>query len=135
AILEDSSRSRVFELQGAISSAKTSYSHRSVGGYRAVRPKKSQELYDYHITQGNQEILNMLNVKYILDTDEEGNTIPILNDEAYGNAWFVNQVQVVNSADEVMKSLENLNKNTAILNLIDFPIKAKEVTNIHFQID
>lgn len=135
AILEDSSHFRVFEFQGAMSSARTSYFHHSVGGYSAVKPKKIQELYDYQITQGNQEILNMLNVKYILDTDEEGNTIPILNDEAYGNAWFVNQVQVVNSADKVMKSLENLNKNTAILNLKDFPIKAKEVTNIHFQTD
>src|SRR5690606_15689926 len=34
-----------------------------------------------------------------------------------------------------MKSLENLNKNTAILNSKDFPIKAKEITNIHFSTD
>ncbi|MFA5556686.1 MAG: YfhO family protein [Flavobacteriaceae bacterium] len=134
-ILEDTSHFRVFEFQGAMSSARTSYFHHSVGGYSAVKPKKIQELYDYQIAKGNQQVLNMLNVKYILDTDEEGNAIPMQNDDAYGNAWFVNQVEVVDSADEVIKSLENINKNTAVLNLKDFPIKAKEVANIHFETD
>src|SRR5690606_39509627 len=100
---EDQSVYRVFEKAGAMSNARTSYFHHSVGGYSAVKPKKIQELYDYQIAKGNQQVLNMLNVKYILDTDEEGNAIPMQNDDAYGNAWFVNQVEVVDSADEVIK--------------------------------
>src|SRR5690554_6140660 len=135
AILKDTSHFRVFEFQGAMSSARASYFHHSIGGYSAVKPKKIQELYDYQIAKGNQEILNMLNVKYILDIDDQGKTIPMLNEDAYGNAWFVNQVKTVSSADAVMRALENLEKSTAILNLKDFPIKAKEVTNIHFQTD
>lgn len=132
-ILEDKSNYRVFELQGGMSSARASYFHHSIGGYSAVKPKKIQELYDYQITKGNQEVLNMLNVKYILDTDEEGNPVPMLNDEAYGNAWFINQVKVVNSADEEMKALESLDKNTAIINLTDFPYIAKN--RVRFQTD
>lgn len=114
-ILEDTSNYRVFEVQGGMSSARASYFHHSIGGYSAVKPKKIQELYDYQITKGNQEVLNMLNVKYIIDSDEEGNPVPMINKDAYGNAWFVNQIKTVNSADEEMKALESLNKNTAIL--------------------
>lgn len=121
-ILEDTSHFRVFELQGGMSNARTSYFHKSISGYSAVKPKKIQELYDYQITQENREVLNMLNVKYIIDTDEEGKPVPLLNDEAYGNAWFVNQVKVVDSADEEMKALEDLNRNTAVLNLKNFNI-------------
>src|SRR5690554_5975038 len=115
-ILEDTSHFRVFELQGGMSSARASYFHHSIGGYSAVKPKKIQELYDYQIAKGNQEVLNMLNVKYIIDSDEEGNPIPLLNDEAYGNAWFVNEVKIVDSADEEMKTLEKLNlKDEAVI--------------------
>jgi len=115
-ILEDTSHFRVFELQGGMSSARASYFHHSIGGYSAVKPKKIQELYDYQIAKGNQEVLNMLNVKYIIDSDEEGNPIPLLNDEAYGNAWFVNEIKIVDSADEEMKTLEKLNlKDEAVI--------------------
>src|SRR5690554_1076148 len=131
-ILEDTSHFRVFELQGGMSSARTSYFHHSIGGYSAVKPKKIQELYDYQIAKGNQEVLNMLNVKYIIDSDEEGNPIPLLNDEAYGNAWFVNKVSGVFSADDEMNALGILDKNIAFISTKNFPIKSKEVINHYF---
>jgi uncharacterized membrane protein YfhO len=134
-ILEDTSHFRVFELQGAMSNARTSYFHKSIGGYSAVKPKRIQELYDYQITQGNQEILNMLNVKYVIDSDEQGNPVPMLNGNAYGNAWFVNQVEVVNSSDEEMKALDNLNRNTAIINWKEFSDIAKNVDGRTFTTD
>lgn len=119
---EDQSVYRVFEKAGAMSNARTSYFHHSIGGYSAVKPKKIQELYDYQIVKDNQEVLNMLNVKYIIDTNEEGKQVPLLNENAYGNAWFVNEVVDVLSADEEMKALESLDKNTAILNNQNFNI-------------
>src|SRR5690606_13478528 len=134
-ILEDTTHFRVFELQGAMSSARTSYFHKSIGGYSAVKPKRIQELYDYQITQGNQEMLNMLNVKYVIDTDEQGNPVPMKNGNAYGNAWFVNQVEAVNSSDEEMKALGNLDKNTAILSLIDFTHLSKEIGGKTYETD
>lgn len=119
---EDQSVYRVFEKAGAMSNARTSYFHHSIGGYSAVKPKKIQELYDYQIVKNNQEVLNMLNVKYIIDTDEEGKQVPLLNENAYGNAWFVNEVVDVLSADEEMKALESLGRNTAVLNKQNFNI-------------
>lgn len=119
---EDQSVYRVFEKAGAMSNARASYFHHSIGGYSAVKPKKIQELYDYQIVKDNQEVLNMLNVKYIIDTDEEGKQVPLLNENAYGNAWFVNEVVDVLSADEEMKALESLGRNTAVLNKQNFNI-------------
>lgn len=132
---EDQSMYRVFEKAGAMSNARTSYFHHSIGGYSAVKPKKIQELYDYQIVKDNQEVLNMLNVKYIIDTDEEGKQVPLLNEDAYGNAWFVNKVEGVLSADEEMKALENLNENTAVISTKNFPMEAKELINRHFTTD
>lgn len=122
-IARDTTHYRVFELQGAMSNARTSYFHKSIGGYSAVKPKRIQELYDYHITNGNQEILNMLNVKYIISTDEQGSPAPMKNDNIYGNAWFVSDLKLVNSADEEIKALDSLNQNIAIINKKEFSIE------------
>jgi hypothetical protein len=40
-----------------------------------------QELFDYQITQNNIEVLNMLNVKYVLQTEENSQVVPTLNGE------------------------------------------------------
>src|SRR5690554_1678891 len=98
-ILSDKEHFRVFEQQGAFNSARTSYFHHSLGGYHAAKPKKIQDLYDYHITQQNTEILHMLNVKYVLIKDEQGQDVPIQNADANGNAWFVKKVK--NLATEI----------------------------------
>lgn len=119
-ILADTSIYRVFEVEGGMNSARTSYFHHSMGGYSAVKPKKIQELYDYQIAKGNQEVLNMLNVKYVINTDKEGNVVPMENDAIYGNAWFINDVVSVTTADGAMEALKSLNKNSAIMNTQEF---------------
>src|SRR5690606_37846871 len=88
-ILADKSQFRVFEQQGGFSSARSSYFHHSLGGYHAAKPKKIQDLYDYQIAQQNVEVLNMLNIKYVISKDEQGQDIPLQNTDANGNAWFV----------------------------------------------
>jgi len=106
-ILSDKEHFRVFEQQGAFNSARTSFFHHSLGGYHAAKPKKIQDLFDYHITQQNTEILHMLNVKYVLIKDEQGQDVPIQNADANGNAWFVKKVKNLATADEVMQSMKN----------------------------
>jgi hypothetical protein len=110
-ILEDTTHFRVFDVDGNMNSARTSFYHQSIGGYHAAKPKKMQELFDYQIAKNNFEVLNMLNVKYILKTNEEGNQQSLENPNANGSAWFVSKVKVVNSADEEMKALDKLKTN------------------------
>jgi hypothetical protein len=122
-ILKDTSNYRVFEV-GDIMGARASYFHKSIGGYSAVRPRRMQQLIDYQISKNNIEVLSMLNVKYVIQKDKEGKEFPVINPDANGNAWFVSQVKVVNSADQEMKALENLDsKNVAVVNSKDFQLK------------
>ncbi len=122
-ILKDTANYRVFEV-GDIMGARASYFHKSIGGYSAVRPRRMQQLIDYQISKNNIEVLNMLNVKYVIQKDKEGKEFPVSNPDVNGNAWFVSQIKLVNSADEEMKALDSLDsKEVAVVNSKDFDIK------------
>jgi len=122
-ILKDTANYRVFEV-GDLMGARASYFHKSIGGYSAVRPRRMQQLIDYQISKNNIEILNMLNVKYVIQKDKEGKEFPVSNPDVNGNAWFVSQIKLVNSADEEMKALDSVDsKNVAVVNSKDFDIK------------
>ena len=128
-ILRDSTHYRVFEVDGNMSNARTSYFHQSIGGYSAVKPRRMQQLFDYQIAKNNTEVLNMLNTKYIIQTDKEGKEFPTSNPNANGNAWFVQKVKFVNSPDEEMKALDSLDtKNGAIVNQKEFGTQLKNTT-------
>lgn len=116
-ILKDTSHYRVFEA-GDLMGARTSYFHKSIGGYSAVRPRRVQQLFDYQLAKNNLDILNMLNVKYVIQTDKEGKEFPIINPDANGNAWFVSDVKLVNKANDEMKMLDKFDtKRAAIFNI------------------
>jgi hypothetical protein len=120
-ILRDTSHYRVFEVNGNMSSSRASYFHQSIGGYSAVKPRRMQQLFDYQIAKNNMEVLNLLNAKYIIQTDKEGKEFPTYNPNYNGNAWFVQMVKFVNSSDEEMKSLDKLDsKNEAVVNQKEF---------------
>ena len=53
----------------------------------------------------------MLNTKYIIVQDSLGTVFPYTNEEANGNAWFVKQLKKVNSANEEILALNNLDNN------------------------
>ena len=120
-ILQDKSHYRVFEVDGNLSSARSSYFHKSIGGYSAVKPRRMQQLFDYQIAKNNIEVLNMLNVKYVIQTDSTGASVPVVNPNANGNAWFVKDIKFVQSADEEIKALDKVDtKNVAIINQFEF---------------
>jgi hypothetical protein len=123
-ILQDKSHYRVFEVDGNFSSARASFFHKSIGGYSAVKPRRMQQLFDYQIAKNNVEILNMLNVKYVIQTDSTGASVPVINPDANGNAWFVQDVLLVSKPDLVMKSLKNIDtKVDAVFNIQDYGLK------------
>jgi hypothetical protein len=121
-ILKDESHYRVFEVQGELNSARASYFHQSIGGYHAAKPRKLQQLFDYQIAKNNIGILNMLNVKYVIQNTENGKNIPTVNPNANGPAWFVSSVKAVSTPDEEMKAMDKLDvKKEAVINKIAFP--------------
>lgn len=105
-------------------SSAPSYFHKNVGGYSAVKLRRYQELIEVHLskeirnftaslrtinTLGEAEeifkqtpVLNMLNTKYVIYAPQ---AMPISNPYKLGNAWLVDNVNLVNSADEEMLSL------------------------------
>lgn len=108
----------------------TSYWHKNIGGYHAAKLRRYQELIERHISPEMQaayqaiaaaggemdsvdaskfRVLNMLNTKYfILPSGQQGQTVPVLNPYANGNAWFVKNVQYVNNANEEIDALKTI---------------------------
>lgn len=115
-ILQDPGHFRVFDLaESPFNTGRTSYFHNSIGGYHAAKPGRIQELYDFYISRNNMEILNMLNVKYFIIPTEEGVQAQ-QNPEAFGNAWFVNNIKWVDNANEAILSLgESKLDSTAVI--------------------
>ena len=127
-ILQDTTHYRVFEVAGNMSSARASYFHKSLGGYHAAKPKRIQQLFDYQIAKNNKNVLDMLNIKYIIQTDEKGQEFATINPDANGNAWFVSKILYVNSADEEMRALDKLDTKEVAVRLKDKNEKASELS-------
>ncbi|MBQ3575854.1 MAG: YfhO family protein, partial [Coprobacter sp.] len=93
----------------------TSYHHKSVGGYSAAKLRRYDDLIKYQLSKGNISVINMLNTKYIITASESGEPVAMLNPDAMGNAWFVNEIEWVNGAKAEMEALNSFDeKRTAI---------------------
>ncbi len=143
-ILQDESISyRVLNLQDPFNDARTSYFHKSLGGYHGAKMRRYQDLIEHCIspeistliqdyqagspTPEEYDVLNMLNTKYLL----AGTTVEsvFLNDAALGNAWFVEEVVKVNSPDEeIAKTCEIDTETTAVVDINKFPLKESAFT-------
>lgn len=131
-ILEDDGVYRVFDQTDGFDSAKTAYFHQSITGYHAAKPAGMRDLYEFHIYKGNLSVFNMLNVKYVIRQDQEGNIFPIQNPDANGNAWFVRELKPVESANEEILALDSLDtKNVAVFN----SEKIRNINRQDFQAD
>ncbi|OJU55686.1 MAG: hypothetical protein BGN96_15495 [Bacteroidales bacterium 45-6] len=115
----------------------TAYWHKSVGGYHAAKLRRYQEMIEYHLSpemqylmkavserQGDMtkvnpdsfKVVNMLNTRYLIFPVQNG-TFPLPNPYAYGNAWFVSNIQYVKTANEEIESLYRISPKTiAVVN-------------------
>lgn len=107
-ILKDEGHFRVFDVVSR-EPGKAAYFHNSLSGYHAAKLGRYDELFDFYIAKNNINVLNMLNTKYIIADDDQGNIFPYENTDANGNAWFVEEVIKVDSANEELKLLDSLN--------------------------
>lgn len=85
-----------------------SYHHKSIGGYSPVKLALYQDLIDHQLGKGNPRVLNMLNTKYVIFQDQQGQMRFDRNPGALGNAWFVDSIIWAKNADEEMKTLDSL---------------------------
>jgi hypothetical protein len=121
---------RVLNLAGnTFNENTTSYWHKSIGGYHAAKLRRYQEMIEEHIstemngvfkavseTGGDMQkvapsgfpVLNMLNTRYFIFPLQDGKTVPIQNPYTLGNAWFVNEVQYVDNANEEIDALHRI---------------------------
>lgn len=128
-IFKDTDESfRVFGLNNPWQDTNVSYFHHSIGGYHAVKLRRYQELIDHRLDPEYRNIvgalqkaqsiddimsvlaaspsLNMLNTRYIIYNPDQA---PIRNPYAFGNAWFVDQVEIVENADAEIEALNTIN--------------------------
>ena len=99
---------RVFNLTvSPFNDATTSMFHRSIGGYHGAKMGRYQDLIDHYLSNGHEAVLDMLNTKYLITKDGV-----IERPTAYGAAWFVNKVEIVDSADEELAALGKVDLHT-----------------------
>lgn len=119
-IKADTSYYRVFNAApNRFSENTTSYFHNSLGGYHAAKLKIYQDLIEHQLNKSvpNLNVLNMLNAKYIIQTNpQNGQKIAQLNPDAYGACWLVKTIRYVPDANAEMKALDNTNlHDTAVV--------------------
>lgn len=135
-ILQDKDPSyRVLNLNNPFNETKTSYYHKSIGGYHAAKLKRYQELIDSQLqseinniiksfdsqnldtiinSMKSNKALNMLNARYVIFHPEQA---PLKNPYAMGNAWFVDSIKFVATPDQEIESLKTIDLRTiAVLN-------------------
>jgi hypothetical protein len=152
-ILNDHSYSRVLDMtQNIFNSSRPSYFHKSIGGYHAAKLRRYQELINIYLggeiqnigvsfgevqkaqslepiynELAQSQILNMLNMKYLI---YNGNAEPIINPFANGNAWFVKKIYIAQNADEEMLKLGTINTKEELVVDKDFSDLAKETDKL-----
>jgi hypothetical protein len=121
-------------LQDPFNEARTSNFHASLGGYHGAKmrryqdiisqylvPEMQQIIQDKRVTESNSNVISMLNTKYLLAGLQANAVVP--NPYADGPAWFVEIVKKVNSPDEEIAALGNVNlAETAVIDESKFDI-------------
>lgn len=145
-ILKDKSYYRVYNIQGTMSEAHTSFYHNSIGGYHGAKLRNYLDFYDSCLIKQTNALINdlqagkadfsgfgainMLNIKYFVYGETRNNIIP--NDKANGSAWFVQDIVNVNSAnDELAKTCDINTKQTAVINEAKFKVPSIEADSAH----
>lgn len=132
-ILQDKSLDyRVLNLaSNTFNENETSFYHKSIGGYHPAKLRRYQELIEAYIAPEMQRmgsaiaqaggdmtkipgdsiwpVINMLNAKYFIMPLQGGQTVPLQNPYAFGNAWFVDKISYVDNANEEIATVGKVN--------------------------
>ena len=116
-ILLDTTDYRVFNVAAGLSNASSSYYHNSINGYHAAKLRRFQEYYDYLSLHDNEKLFNSLNVKYLIAKDENNEDQLYQNPDALGNAWPVDSLITVDTADELLIKLKDTDISKVALSI------------------
>jgi hypothetical protein len=141
---------RVLNLSvNTFNDASTSYYHKSIGGYHGAKLKKYQELIEFHLDKeidlfykeagkafrtdsgtnallSKLQVINMLNTRYlIVPGGQDREEIPLLNEQANGNAWFVKNLFVVPTPDDEILGLRKIETKTQAITTEKYNTKEK----------
>jgi hypothetical protein len=110
---------RVFNTAGdRFSESRTSYFHRSVGGYHPAKLRIYQDVIETYLSAApSTDVLNALDTKYILLQDpQSGKTGIQQNPLAYGPAWFIKNIRFVDGPANELTAIGNTSlRDTVIL--------------------
>jgi hypothetical protein len=111
---------RVFDMASGdpFHDSHSSYFYKTVGGFHSARLRRFDELVENQFTKSvNQDVLDMLNTKYIITADPKTGTASMsANQTACGNAWFVKSVKFADNADQEMQAISSFTpKDEAIV--------------------
>lgn len=146
---------RIYNLtnpQGPFNDSRTSYRFKSIGGYSPAKLRRYQDLIDAHIStetnpmfkhimqQGEQlfleksdttdyPVLNMLNMKYAVVGNEK--PMVVENPNAFGNAWFVDEVVLANTPNEESDALNKIDLRHALVTDVKYKDYVKDFRPHH----
>lgn len=109
---KDTSYFKVFNINEGLNGARTSHFHRSLGGYHAAKPAFIDHITEYLVYQDHPEVLDILNVKYLITTDQNGEEISVPYSSTLGPAWFVSSLFTVESDQEALLALKDQDYHT-----------------------
>jgi len=108
---------RVFNSAGDwTQESRTSYFHKSIGGYHPAKLRIYQDIIEKYLSEGNQNVLNMLNTKYFILNNPQTNQQQLQpNAFANGPCWLVKYVRIVDGPVEEIQAIGNTSlRDTAI---------------------
>ena len=117
---KDKTHYRIYnQTLGAFNETNTSYFKSSIGGYHAVKLRRYDDVINEYFgkmdTVKVPRILNMLNTKYMIFGSAENPEV-VTNPSTNGNAWFVSDVKFVNSPNEEIQQIGEIdNKKIAVV--------------------
>jgi hypothetical protein len=102
----------------AFSETRTSYFHRSIGGYHAAKLRNYQDIIETKFDgKLSFNVLNILDTRYILVPSNQENGRPQVqkNDQALGAAWLIDSLVVVADPVQELKRIDSINPSTTAL--------------------
>ncbi len=114
---------------GFTGDAFTPYFHKSLGGYHAAKLIRYQDLIDHQLDKNSMSCFNMLNAKWVISANKQGQKFAQQNPNACGNSWFVQNIQWAANADAEMEALSTFEPKSTVV--IDERFREKVPANLN----